>query len=168
MIETDLTATKEFVFQSSQGQDTLRQLTVLYQASLAINRAHSEEEVVEALVKQLSYGEFDRGMVVILRDRKEPRGKVCGYWDRSKTASAPKGWIKSSTFGPETNITNDIANNRSLRPAIRKQYVEMGIFSAAQVPIMGQSKLLGMLVLETQNEIHLSPEHILAARHLAS
>ncbi len=163
----DLTKTQT-ISPPRPGEDALRQLTTLYQASLAINRATSEQEVVEALTKQLSFGEFDRGLVVLFREREEPCGEVCGFWDRATKPKQPSQWMSASQFGRATQVFNDIPHNRKIHPESREHFEKLGIQAAATIPLIAQEKPMGALVLEARRPYTFSREDLQSYEALTS
>lgn len=148
-------------------QSALRQLTTLYQASLALGRASSEAEVVEALGKHLSYGEFDRGMVVLFRNTEEPDGEICNQWDRSPRPARREPWIPSSIFSSETEVLNQVPTSLQIRSELRR-YLKSGTESAATIPMHGQDGMLGVLVLESRQPLDFDHGYLITYEALAS
>jgi signal transduction histidine kinase/CheY-like chemotaxis protein/nitrate/nitrite-specific signal transduction histidine kinase len=159
-----------------QSSDTFRRLTILHQASLAISLAKSEEDLVTAMVKQLSHSEFDRGMVILFREQDEPRGEVCGQWDRSTESahSAPTvRWLDSAWLASGPNIFADIPHNPDDYPLYQGRIETTGVRSAAMVPLRTADSVVGTLVLESRNELPitgdlLAPYESLAAQAAAA
>ena len=155
---------------SPKSTDILQQLTILYQASLAIGRATTEQEVVQAIIKHLSYGEFDRGLVILFRDQKEPRGEACGHWDRSTESEQnlpPSQWMESSYLAQETRYFNDIPSNPDSFPLAEEQLGRLGVYSAAAVQLQTHDAPVGALILESRREFNFSAEFLMPYQALA-
>jgi GAF domain-containing protein/CheY-like chemotaxis protein len=155
----------------SRSSDTLQQLTILYQASLVVGRSSTESEAVQGVVKQLSYGEFDRGLIVLFRDKDEPRGEVCGHWDRlanSDQYREPHPWVESTCFAQETRSFSDRSGLPTDHSFAGEELIEMGVRSAAMVPMETRDTIVGALLLESRRERNLSADFLIPYQALAS
>ncbi len=154
-----------------RGLDTLKQLTILYQASLAVGRSRDESEAIQGVVKQLSYGEFDRGLIVLFRERDEPRGEICGHWDRAVNSDqyrAPLSWVESTQLVKESRYFSEGAGNPAAGSFAGEEWAEMGVLAAAVVPMQTHDEVMGVLLLQSRRDRRLSDDFLIPYHALAS
>jgi GAF domain-containing protein/ActR/RegA family two-component response regulator len=154
---TDPDTTPQAEDQATAAQGLLALPAFLYDVSLLINQARTEQEVVRAICDTLSTHSPVSGLVVLFRDQPEPCGEVPGYWDDDPGAVAPPRWLQSTSFGGSTQIWNRIARNRDIDPELQRLLLEAGARSAAIIPFRAPETLLGALMLKSRDEAAFTP-----------
>jgi GAF domain-containing protein/ActR/RegA family two-component response regulator len=132
----------------------------LYDASLSINQARTEQEVVEALCDTLLTRSPTNGLVVLFRDQHEPCGEVCGYWDQNPARVAPPQWIQSTWFGGSTLILNPLGHNPDIEPELERLLLGGGDHWAAIIPFRAPETLLGALVIRGGQQATMTPANL--------
>ena len=132
----------------------------LVDASLSINQARTEQEVVEALCDTLATRSPTSGLIVLFRDQHEPCGEVCGYWDQRSVRRPPPPWVQSTWFGGSTLILNPPGDNPDIHPELESLLLHEGDHAAAVIPFRAPETLLGALAISCDGQVALSPANL--------
>jgi GAF domain-containing protein/CheY-like chemotaxis protein len=129
----------------------------LYEASLSINQARTEQEVIHALCDTLRTRSPVSGLVVLFRDQPEPCGEVPGHWDHAPDTAPPPRWLQSTWFGGNTLVLRQIGHNPDIHPELEQLLLSDGAHSAAIIPFRAPETLLGALMLKSDEELAFTP-----------
>ena len=148
----------------SPSVPVVRDLTpALYRAALALGRTRDASEVVRVSIAETQRAAGLEAVALYMLDReggvltlKEFAGTSVGLQERMSRVTVPEaGPIAEILRGPEVTT---LAVSEHPIPELRLALAEHGFRHITVVPVIGQDRALGMLLLASRGSMPLSPE----------
>lgn len=139
----------------TQTQTALTQAEQQYAASQAITFAQDEAELMQIVVQHLDHTDLDRIVIALLTGLH--LAEVKGVWDRLGRAEkflgnrfSPRQIPIIQELGPaDTIIVEDFAATTAVDEQTRLTFQQLGVKSAAILPLTTGQQILGWVLLET-------------------
>ncbi len=146
-----------------QTQEALEETSMLYRASRAIGSVASVSEVADVLLTSVAEGDFDRGLVLIRRQADDKLEVVAG-WDQDGSPVEIGTLMDVSQVSPSLTIYSnlsqgeDLLNRAGLSEVWRQWAAEGEGTDLALVPILFRSRILGVLMIQSQRTHQLTED----------
>lgn len=179
-IAAQLAIALENIHLVNQLQTSLEEATTLYSTALAINAAHSLEEVYDTVMSEVAQVcQGDR--VTLYLAGPDPRAKVdylkvAAIWEDGQLSADKDGPTYTLDEAPilsqfpqtRANLTfNDLSNDKRLDKGLRAYYADKGVNALMLLPMSTGTIWLGALLIEGRHGQTFSNDHARVCRNLA-